>query len=87
MLQGDKRAWERFRAGWKQATSARLGVAERNAAAAAFAAVHLLSWREISRYMSYDGTPGTGFVWASPADPVRYERTVREAKDMLDVGG
>ena len=30
---------------------------------------HLLSWREISRYMSYDGTPGTGFAWCGPAEP------------------
>ena len=82
MLTGSKEGWECFRAGWEEATGAQLGAEARNAAAAV---VHLLSWREISRYLSYDGTPGTGFAWASPGDPARYQRYIRQAEDMLEL--
>lgn len=82
MLGGSRAAWERFRAGWEGATGAPLSLEERRAAAAG---QHLLCWREITRYLSYDGTPGTGFAWANPADPVRYRKSIEEAADMLGV--
>ena len=42
-------------------------------------------WREITRYMSYDGTPGSGFAWASPADPVWYRQAMDQTKALLGV--
>jgi hypothetical protein len=80
MLEGDESQWGPFREGWEEATEALLGVADRRAAAAVR---HLLGWREISRYMSYDGTPGTG--WASPADPARYRASFEAAERMMGV--
>jgi len=80
MLGGEKAGWDPFREGWEAATNARLGPGDRRTAAAA---QHLLQWREISRYLSYDGTPGTGYAWASPADPVRYRRAIKAAETML----
>jgi hypothetical protein len=74
--------WEPFRAGWESATGKALGERERRAA---LAAGHLLGWREISRYMRYDGTPGTGPAWCGPADPVEYRRSLEAAEGMLGV--
>lgn len=82
MLRGDEAGWEAFRAGWEGATGAGLGRDERRAAAAAH---HLLHWREISRYLSYDGTPGTGYAWASPADPVARREAIEATEAMLEV--
>jgi hypothetical protein len=59
-----------------------LGADDCNAIAAA---VHLLSWRVITRYMSYDGTPGSGYKWAKPADPARYRQLIDETEEMLGV--
>jgi len=83
MLGGDKVGWQHFREGWETATGAPLSHEDRCAAAAA---QHLLCWREICRYLSYDGTPGTGFHWASPADPVRYRESIESAASMLGIG-
>lgn len=82
MLEGDEAGWEPFFQGWEAATQAPLGSKDRRAAAAAG---HLLDWREISRYLSYDGTPGTGFPWASPADPVAYRRSMEAMANMIGV--
>jgi hypothetical protein len=82
MLGGERAAWEPFCEGWEAATGVPLGPEARRAAAAVS---HLLSWREISRYLSYDGTPGSGYAWARPADPVRYSASIEEVERMLGV--
>jgi hypothetical protein len=69
-------------AGWEAGACTRLSESNLRAAVAAW---HPLSWREICRYLSYDGTPGTGFAWASPADPVRYRRSIEAIRNMLGV--
>jgi hypothetical protein len=69
ILDHRREAWDRFRAGWEAVTGAPL---DHEARADAAAGRYLLGWREITRYLTYDGTPGTGAAWASPADPVRY---------------
>jgi hypothetical protein len=69
--------WSLLVEGWEAGTGARLNHADLQAAAAAR---HLLCWREISRYLSYDGTPGTGYEWAEPADPARYRRHIEIAR-------
>jgi hypothetical protein len=74
--------WGAFREGWEVATGKPLGAADLRAA---LAVAHFLAWREISRYMSYDGTPGTGFAWCGPADPVQYRRSLEAAAEMLGV--
>jgi len=83
MLNGEQTAWEPFRQGWEAATGRPLIRPDRRAAAAA---KHLLCWREISRYLSYDGTPGSGYAWADPADPVRYRTVIETAESLLDIG-
>jgi Ser/Thr protein kinase RdoA (MazF antagonist) len=80
MLHGDKAAWEPFGEGWEAVTGRTLTPDDLRAAAAAH---HLLSWRVISRYLSYDGTPGTGFAWCDPADPVRYRRSIEAVEAMI----
>lgn len=82
MLENAPTAWEPFREGWKRTTGQPLALADLNAAAAAH---QLLQWREICRYLSYDGTPGTGHDWASPADPVRYCQAIEAVAGMLNV--
>ena len=47
----------------------------------------LRHWREISRYLSYDGTPGLGCAWASPADPVAYHKSMEAAERLLTIDG
>ena len=74
--------WRDFREGWEATIGACLSPQEHHAAAAAG---HLLAWREISRYLSYDGTPGSGYDWAGPADPARYRRVIEAVATMLDV--
>lgn len=81
MFQGEE-DWKLFCQGWEDAISAPLTSADRNAAVAAS---HLLNWRVISRYLSYDGTPGSGFAWARPADPVYYRKSAEAVERMLDV--
>jgi len=44
-----------------------------------------MAWREISRYLSYDGTPGSGYAWASPADPAAYRKSMEAAEDLLGI--
>jgi hypothetical protein len=82
MLNGEQTAWEPFRAGWEAATGEPLGLERRQATLAAYS---LLQWREISRYMSYDGTPGTGYTWASPADPARTRALIQAAQTILNI--
>jgi hypothetical protein len=82
MLQERQDGWVRFRAGWEEVSGAPLGCGDRMAA---LAASHLLHWREISRYLSYDGTPGSGYAWASPADPVAYHRSMEAAERLLTI--
>jgi hypothetical protein len=82
MLIGNPEAWEPFRAGWEATTGESLGLEQRQSVLAAYS---LLQWREISRYLSYDGTPGSGYAWASPADPIRYRAAIRAAQTLLGV--
>lgn len=82
MIECGNLAWDSFREGWEEATGKPLTPGD---AAAAFAARQFLGWREISRYMSYDGTPGTGFEWAEPADPAVYRRCFETAGRLLDI--
>lgn len=84
MLEGRQKGWTQFRSGWEEAFGASLGLADRMAA---LAASHLLHWREISRYLSYDGTPGSGYAWASPADPARYRASLESVERLLTVDG
>jgi len=83
MLEGCQEGWACFRTGWEEESGAPLGSGDRMAA---LAASHLLHWREISRYLSYDGTPGSGYAWASPADPATYRRSMEAAERLLAVG-
>ena len=78
----NREGWSPFLEGWEEATSAALSREERRSAAAAS---YLLAWREISRYFSYDGTPGTGYAWASPAEPTRYRRAIEGVNALLGV--
>ena len=82
MLEGERAAWEPFREGWERTIGQPLSPDDLSATTAAN---HLLHWREVCRYLSYDGTPGTGYDWASPADPVRYRRSIEAVADMLEV--
>jgi hypothetical protein len=75
--------WPPFREGWETATGRPLGDADLRAARAARL---LLEWRVISRYMSYDGTPGTGYPWASPVDPTECRASIEAAGRMLKSG-
>ncbi len=80
LLAGEPSAWEPFRRGWENATGCRLEPAQCRATAAGR---HFLCWREISRYLSYDGTPGTGFAWCDPADPAPYRKSIEVMASML----
>jgi hypothetical protein len=80
LVEGEPAAWARFREGWQAATGAALTAED---LAAADAGHQLLCWREITRYMSYDGTPGTGYAWASPADPARYRKQIESVRRIL----
>jgi hypothetical protein len=78
----DEGYWPLFREGWEEASGHRLTEGELAAAAAFHTA---MGWREISRYFTYDGTPGTGAAWASPADPLRYRSRVESVRRMLQL--
>ena len=82
VFDGDKAQWEPFRQGWEAATNRPLDPDDLRVAAAAH---QLLCWREISRYLSYDGTPRTGFLWACPADPLRYRNAIESVKGIMGV--
>ncbi len=75
-------AWAPFCEGWEAATNAPLGADDRKAAAAAN---HLLAWRRISRWLSYDGTPGSGYRWAGPANPGELRHSMQAVEDMIGV--
>ena len=81
MLGGEQTAWEPFRAGWEDAFGESLDADQRRLTLAAYS---LLQWRVISRYLSYDGTPGSGYAWADPADPARYRALIRAAQTLLE---
>jgi hypothetical protein len=83
MVETDPEAWPFFREGWAAATGKALTARD---AAAAAAARQLLGWREITRYISYDGTPGSGFEWAAPADPARYRSRFEATDRLLEIG-
>ncbi len=80
---GGAAGWLPFCEGWETATGRPLGAADLRGARAAR---QLLEWRVISRYLSYDGTPGTGYPWASPADPMKCRSFIEAAGRMLEVG-
>ena len=80
--EGKAAGWDPFCEGWETATNRPLDPDDLRVAVAA---QHLLCWREISRYLSYDGTPGTGYAWASPADPVEYRECIEAVENMLGV--
>ena len=82
MLEGEQTAWQPFRVGWEAAAGEPLTPEQRQATLAAYC---LLQWREITRYLSYDGTPGTGYAWASPADPAQYRALIRAAQTILEI--
>jgi aminoglycoside phosphotransferase len=82
MFRGQEKGWDLFCAGWEEATGIALDQRERHAIAAAH---HLLRWREITRYLSYDGTPGSGYAWASAADPAVYRRAMQDLERLLGV--
>jgi len=77
LFDGQRPAWERFATGWARV------VGQIPAPRRVLAAGHLLAWREISRYLSYDGTPGSGYNWASPADPQWYRNLLDGLGEML----
>ena len=81
MAEGGNADWDAFREGWESVGDP----LTRDDRAATLAARHLLGWREISRYLSYDGTPGTGFDWASPADPAWYHQRFEECARLLEM--
>jgi hypothetical protein len=78
----DGETWGRFRRGWEDVRGEVLRASELEAVAAAR---QLLGWREICRYMSYDGTPGTGYSWASPADPRQHQGAFESVNAVLGV--
>lgn len=82
IIQGDKESWRWFRNGWEEVKQDKLTSKDLHAAAASN---YLLGWREISRYLSYDGTPGTGYTWASPADPTEYRNHFISLGKMIGI--
>ena len=78
----DDGSWALFREGWEEQRGAKLTTVDRACAAAGN---HLLVWRWITRYLSYDGTPGSGFDWASPADPQSAKECIDGVNEMLGI--
>jgi hypothetical protein len=81
MMSERRDGWSQFKAGWQDALGRPLASRELRAAVG-FNSV--MQWRVISRYMSYDGTPGTGFAWASPADPDRTRKKLEDVREMVE---
>jgi hypothetical protein len=75
----DGHAWTQFKLGWTESR----GQLEESDVESALAAAFLLGWRVITRYLSYDGSAGSGFDWASPADPSEYQRGFESLKRMV----
>ncbi len=82
MLRGSQEGWHHFCESLETTTGAKLSEDDRLAIAAA---AHLLSWRVICRYMSYDGNPGTGYAWAEPAEPEYYQQFIQEIEAVLGI--
>ena len=38
-----------------------------------------------TRYLSYDGTPGTGYPWADPANPTTYRRSIETVHKVIGI--
>ncbi|MDP6041780.1 MAG: hypothetical protein QGG64_24750 [Candidatus Latescibacteria bacterium] len=79
MLDGNKDAWQAIRQGFETEAKKSLTPEDLKAIAAMY---HLLCWRVISRYMTYDGT-GTGQEWTSPANPQEYRKKIESIEAML----
>jgi hypothetical protein len=75
-------SWQYFLAGWEDAIGRELTETDRTTAAAFNTA---LVWRVISRYFTYDGTPGSGATWATPADSSWARRQIDGANALLAV--
>lgn len=82
ILGGSRKGWDHFCSGWEGVSGTALQAEDRKVIAAA---VHLLGWRVITRYKSYDGTPGSGYTWAKPADPAHYRCVFDKTGEMLEV--
>ncbi len=80
MFGASQTAWQHFVSGWESAIASELGAIDNQAIAAA---VHLMCWRIITRYMSYDGTPGSGFAWADAADPDYFRKQIDDIEAMF----
>ena len=82
MFVGEAEGWWLFCKGWKAGSNAILSPDDFRSVAAAH---YMLNWREISRYLSYDGKPGSGFPWATPADPMKYHKVIETVGKMLEI--
>jgi hypothetical protein len=74
-------SWDLFRQGWESVA----GKLTPDDLACAAAGSHLLGWRVITRYLTYDGTPGTGASWASPANPHDTRKWIDGVNAMLGI--
>lgn len=79
-LDGNRDWWQAVRQGFETETNRTLTSDDLKAMAAMY---HLLCWRVISRYMSYDGTPESGVDWANPADPIEYRNKIESVEKKL----
>lgn len=75
-IEREPAVWQPMREGWEAGVGYLL---DEPRLLRALAVHHLLCWRVISRYMSYDGTPGSGYPWAEAADPVWCRRSIEAA--------
>lgn len=83
LVRGRPEAWAALREGWEATMGTPLTAEDLEAIAAA---QYLLYWREITRYLSYDGTPGTGYDWCEPADPGAYRAAAEGVAETLGIG-
>jgi hypothetical protein len=79
-IEEGEEVWPPLREGWELGMGRALSESDLRVTAAVH---HLLCWRVISRYMSYDGMPGTGFDWAEPADPRRFRQSIEHVHRTL----
>jgi hypothetical protein len=79
MLRASRTAWKLFRHGWELATNA---VLDGDDLTKVSACSQLLGWRNISRNLSYDGTPPTG-EGTKPVDPKPYKRVFEDVNELL----